>query len=258
MLSLAALGAFSISNGRSGETARSQGWAYVRWSESNRPRPPVATRPMVPAVDEDLKLDIAERQRVIHAVIANLKRHYIDPAVAQKVANALLAHENGGDYDAVTDGAAFAGLLTRQMRDVSHDMHLIVDYSRAPTPDRPPGPAPEDLARYRKAMVRENCTFETAEILPHNIGYLKLNSFPDPAICQTTARAAMGSLNARMRSSSICGTTVAGIRAWSCQSPPICSIIRSTCTPPGKIRRSGPGRGRTFRETDWRTSRYMC
>lgn len=35
----------------------------------------------------------------------------------------------GGDYDAVTDGAALANLLTRQMRDVSHDRHLETMYS---------------------------------------------------------------------------------------------------------------------------------
>ena len=33
------------------------------------------------------------------------------------------------------------------------------------------------------------------EILPHNIGYLKLNSFPDPSICRNTAMAAMDYLN---------------------------------------------------------------
>ena len=34
------------------------------------------------------------------AVIKNLKAHYVDPDVAQKMADALLAHERNGD-DAV-------------------------------------------------------------------------------------------------------------------------------------------------------------
>jgi C-terminal processing protease CtpA/Prc len=33
------------------------------------------------------------------------------------------------------------------------------------------------------------------EILPRNIGYLKLNSFPDPAVCRATMMTAMASLN---------------------------------------------------------------
>lgn len=132
---------------------------------------------------------------MIDAAIANLKEHYIDQEAARRMADALLAHEKAGDYDSITDGAAFADLLTRQLRDVSHDMHLEVVYSRNPLPGHPRAPTPEGLARYRKTMEQENCTFEKVEVLPHNIGYLKLNSFPDPSLCRRTAEAAMASLN---------------------------------------------------------------
>ena len=150
---------------------------------------------MAQAVVERVNLSVAERERVVQGVIANLKEHYIDPAVAQKVADALLAHEKSGDYDVVTDGAAFADLLTRHLREASHDLHLDVLYSQARLPDRPTPATPERLARYRKAMEQANCTFEPVKILPHNVGYLKLNSFPDPSVCQATATAAMSSLN---------------------------------------------------------------
>jgi C-terminal processing protease CtpA/Prc len=126
------------------------------------------------------KLDTAERRRVTDAVIQNLEAHYVDPGVARKMGDALLAREKSGDYD----------------------VRLEVAYSQAPLPasrfdalGRPLGPTPEDLARYREAMKQENCTFEKTEILPHNIGYLRLNSFPDPSVCQPTAVAAMASLN---------------------------------------------------------------
>src|SRR4029077_17466579 len=104
-------------------------------------------------------------------------------------------HEKSGDDDAVTDGAAFAALLTRQMRDVSPDRHLTLDYSQAPLPQRPTGQTPEGFARYREEMQQQNCTFERVEILPHNIGYLQLNSFPDVSVCQRPAAAAMASLS---------------------------------------------------------------
>jgi hypothetical protein len=143
----------------------------------------------------DARFDKAECERVIEAAVANLKEHYIDPAIAQKMEEALLSHENAGDYDTITDGAAFATLLTRQLRDVSHDMHLEVVYSKTPLPERSTGPSPERFALYRKAMEQHNCTFEKVEITTHNIGYLKLNSFPDPSICESTAKTAMASLN---------------------------------------------------------------
>jgi len=144
---------------------------------------------------EGLKLDTAERQRVIEVAIANLRQYYFDRDVAQKTADALLAHEKSGDDNAVTEGAAFADLLTRQMRDASHDMHLVMAYSQDRLPEHPPEPTTESLARYRKAMEEENCMFRKVEILPHNIGYLKLDFFPDTSVCQSTAAAAMASLN---------------------------------------------------------------
>jgi Peptidase family S41/N-terminal domain of Peptidase_S41 in eukaryotic IRBP len=158
-------------------------------------KPPDATRAMNGAPGEAMKLDAAERQLVIDGAVANLKAHYVDPDVAQKVAEALRAHQKNGDDNVAADGNAFADLLTRQMRDVSHDMHLMMVYSEVKIPDRRPEPTPEEFARYRKAMEQDNCTFETVKILPHNIGYLKLNSFPEPSLCQSTAVAAMASLN---------------------------------------------------------------
>ena len=134
-----------------------------------------------------------EAQRVIDGAIANLKQYYVYPEIGQKMADALLAHEKSGDDDAMTDGGAFADLLTRQMTDVSNDRQLMVVYHRVETPDRPPGPTPETLARYRKALEQNNCFFEKTEILAHNIGYLKINSFPDPSLCEPTAAAAMAS-----------------------------------------------------------------
>jgi hypothetical protein len=137
----------------------------------------------------------AERRRVVDGAAANLKEHYIDPVVGQKMADALVEHEKNGDDDAATDGRAFADLLTRQMREVRPDRHLEVLFSEAPLPEQAPAQTAESHARYRKALERANCSFEPAKVLPHKIGYLKLNSFPDVSICQRTAESAMSSLN---------------------------------------------------------------
>jgi hypothetical protein len=81
------------------------------------------------------------------------------------------------------------------MRDASHDMHLVVEYSREILPEHPPKPTVENLARYRKAMEQQNCMFRKIEILSYKIGYLKLDSFPDTSVCQSTATTAMAALN---------------------------------------------------------------
>ncbi|HWC16474.1 MAG TPA: S41 family peptidase [Terriglobales bacterium] len=154
---------------------------------------PVATG--MTGMNGGFALDAAERRFVIRAASANLRQHYFDHDAAEKTAGTLLMQEKRGDYDRVTDGAIFARLLTTELRDLSHDRHLVVVYNRISTPQHPPTPTAESLARYRKAMQQQNCTFEDVRILSHNIGYLKLNSFPDALICGTTATAAMARLN---------------------------------------------------------------
>jgi len=203
VLTLAALGTFSILLGhpgapaRMGTIARGQLDGYARPSHQQvpQPKPQDAASAMNRSLDGVFKVDAAERRRVVDAAAAILKKHYIDRGKAQKMADGLLAHEKNGDDDAATDGAGFAALLTRQMRDVSPDRHLTLEFSQNSLPRNPMGQTTEDLARYREAMKRQNCTFERVEILPHNIGYLKLNSFPDVSVCKPTAEAAMASLN---------------------------------------------------------------
>jgi hypothetical protein len=142
-----------------------------------------------------VKLDAAERRRVIDAAATNLRMHYVDRPVGRKMADALLAQEKNGDDNAVSDGAAFADLLTRQMRDVSHDMHTVLVYSEEKLPSQPHPPSAADQARFREETERNHCFMEKPEILPHNIGYLKIIGFSDPSVCEATARAAMADLN---------------------------------------------------------------
>jgi hypothetical protein len=151
------------------------------------------------AASEVGELDGPARDRAIRGAVADLNKYYADPVVAQKMADALLVHEKNGDDDAATEGAAFANLLTQQMRDVSHDRYVIMVYSAVPTPENPPmqsqAPSQEEVALYRKEMERTNCSIEKLEILPDNIGYLKFNQFPGASICGARVAAAMASLN---------------------------------------------------------------
>ena len=155
---------------------------------------PLAIGALPSAFAEETNLDAAARHRVIDRAITDLTKYYVDPDVAQKMSIAIRKHEKNGD-DRASDGGAFADLLTRQMQDVSHDNYVAMIYSTAETSETPLAPTTEEVARYRKEMEQSNCTFEKVEILPHNIGYLKFNAFPDASICGPTAAAAMAKLN---------------------------------------------------------------
>jgi hypothetical protein len=154
-----------------------------------------ALPPGTAVADLNFKIDAATRVRVIDGSIAQLNESYVFPETAKKMADAVKARQKKGEYDSITDGDAFAKMLTDNFQEVSHDKHLRVDFSPAPMPKRPEGPRDADaLARYRKDMERMNCGFDKVEILPGNVGYLKFNMFADPEICGSTAVAAMNFL----------------------------------------------------------------
>lgn len=146
------------------------------------------------AVIDNVKLDAAARKRVIDGVASNLTEFYVYPETAQKMEDLLRARQNSGAYDAITDGDAFASKLTQDLQEISHDKHLRINYSSFKMPADQHGPGAEDKAQFQKQLERTNCGFEKVEILPHNIGYLKLNMFADPGFCGSTAIAAMNFL----------------------------------------------------------------
>lgn len=139
--------------------------------------------------------DAVERHRVVEHAASSLEEHYVDTTAAHEMAISLRAHEKDGDDSSATDRDSFAHLLTSQLRSVRHDLHLEVVFSQTPLPALRDEPTPEEGAQYRKAMRERNCDFQKVQILPQNIGYLKLNSFADLSICGPAAASAMASLN---------------------------------------------------------------
>ncbi|MGC2300562.1 MAG: S41 family peptidase [Acidobacteriaceae bacterium] len=162
---------------------------------SKQTQNPAAASPAQAAIAVAAPIDPAERHHVITAAAQNLRDHYFDTALAQKTADNLLAQEKSGADNSAAQGEPLAVLLTGQIRAITHDTHLIVVYSATPLPPAPAAPSPADLARYRQAMQQQNCTIGKATILPHNIGYLRLNSFPDTAVCGPQITTALTSLN---------------------------------------------------------------
>jgi hypothetical protein len=144
--------------------------------------------------DINFSVDADTRSQVIDGVISNLDESYVDEELAKKMADALRAWQKQGEYDSITEGDAFAEKLTKDLREVSHDKHLRVDFSPVPMPKPPKEPDAADVARFHKQMLEMNCDFKKVEILPGNIGYLKFDMFADPEVCGPTAVAAMNFL----------------------------------------------------------------
>src|SRR5688572_32774599 len=140
----------------------------------------------------DTKIDGATRAQVIKGVIAALKAKYVFPEVATKIEVELGKHVKARRYDNTTSAIAFAEMLTRDIRAISHDKHMHVFYSDTPIPDDPKpdaNPAPEELEEFRTMMKRFNAGFVKTERLDGNIGYVRLDAFMpgDEAVAKAAA-----------------------------------------------------------------------
>lgn len=141
---------------------------------------------------ENVTLDATMRKKVIDGVAENLTESYIDADLAKQMVDAMRMHASKGEYDSITDGDVFASRLTKDLRAVSHDRHLGVNFSPFKVPERKGPPSAEDEARMHQQMERNNCFFQKVEILPNNIGYIKFDAFPDASFCGPTVVAALG------------------------------------------------------------------
>jgi retinol-binding protein 3 len=149
-------------------------------------------RALPPGVEPvQVTLDGELRNKTIDGVASVLTDFYVEPDLAKKMNDAIESHARAGDYDKITDGEMFAERLTSDLRDVSHDKHLRVDFNPFKMPP-PHTPTPEDEARFHQQMEHDNCGFQKVEILPGNIGYIKFNGFMDAGFCGSTVNAAIG------------------------------------------------------------------
>jgi hypothetical protein len=163
--------------------------------------PPVVKRFVLLAVPPDvatnamlLRLDPGTRSRVIDAAITAMNGYYIFPELAKKVETRLRTREQAGAYNDA-DADSFAGLITKDLQDLTRDKHLRVSFFPMTLPKADAQRSPEaEMPQMRTQMKRVNCGFEKLELLPSNIGYLKFNAFFNPILCGATASAAMGFL----------------------------------------------------------------
>lgn len=145
------------------------------------------------AATPDLTIDAKLRLEVIDAVVRNMKDYYVFPEVADEVGRAIRRRQQNKEYDRVTSAAEFARLLTSQLREVTSDKHLSVNYSPRPLPARRENaePTAEERQGLRNYGIDINYGFERVERLAGNIGYIRLNLFFPAEYGGDTAAAAM-------------------------------------------------------------------
>jgi retinol-binding protein 3 len=120
------------------------------------------------------------KERVVRSLIEKVNAEYVFPGVAQEIKRDLIARLQRGDYAQVTDAGALAGLLTIQLRDISHDKHLGVEYDpqRTPigtsSPNRTAVTQEEERRRFAKSI---NFCFDRVERMPGNVQQVEIRCF---------------------------------------------------------------------------------
>ena len=152
--------------------------------------------PFRAAVSADSTVDAATRNAVVNAALKALNDGYIFPDIAAQMERDIRARMARGEYDSLTDAPRFASVLTSDLRGISHDKHILVQWSEEPIPPRAEGaPSARDAAaereRERKSSEAINFGFRTVERLSGNVGYLDLTYFDRPEFGKATAAAAM-------------------------------------------------------------------
>ncbi|UCD05279.1 MAG: S41 family peptidase [candidate division WOR-3 bacterium] len=141
-------------------------------------------------------IDPSRQLEIIDSVTTALNDYYIFPDVASEIEKHLRKRQNNGGYLDFTSISAFAQKLTEEIRSVSKDAHLSVEfkpdeYFAAETSD---AHEEEQLREWYDEQAYDNFGFEKVEHLSGNIGYVRMRGFYETDWSGPTAIAAMNFL----------------------------------------------------------------
>jgi len=139
-----------------------------------------------------------DKLQVIDKLISELNNAYIFPDIALKMETFLRENLDNQKYNNISNPTGFASVLTRDLRLISRDKHLHVDYFSEQIPKEKSEPeelTPVELERIRNMEESENFGFHKVKILKGNIGYIKLTSFMNPAHATKTIANAFNTIS---------------------------------------------------------------
>lgn len=144
------------------------------------------------AQSEPPAIGAKDRQAIVEEIIDTLDEVYVFPEIARRMGVRLRQQLASGAYDHLVALPAFAGQLSEDLQEISHDLHLGVRWELKYPQTAAHGMSPEEHTAWMAR--RENYCFREVKRLPGNIGYLKLDCFVPPDLGGSTAVAAMGFL----------------------------------------------------------------
>ena len=150
----------------------------------------------VGAEPEDKSITAGVQKEIIDSVSVALNEVYVFPDVAKKMEKHLRNLYKKDAYKNITSTRDFATRLTDDLREISNDRHLHVDYMPDEDINGMVNDTLTDAERERnlRARQRNNFGFKEVKMLLGNVGYLRFDGFSDAEQAGATAVAAMNFL----------------------------------------------------------------
>lgn len=149
----------------------------------------------VSSVAKDSTIPASEIEQLTKQISSVLQEEYIFPKDANKISTLLERNIKSGEYASYKTPQELSIRLTEDLRSISNDVHLNVQYTSPSTGGRRMimrgGPGTKISKQAMQGMQRNNFGFESVRILEGNIGYVNLTSFVNPDYAGETAVAAM-------------------------------------------------------------------
>ncbi|MDO6813782.1 S41 family peptidase [Tenacibaculum soleae] len=147
-------------------------------------------------ISQNNEFNKKEKKLVLKLISEKLLASYIDLDVAKKMSATIIS--NSKKYKSISNKKEFSTILTKDLQELSHDLHLKVNFE------------PKKIAQSKRVITKEiklkrdkmmamkmaeiNFGFTETKVLNGNIGYLNLRMFADMKYAKETAIAAMSFL----------------------------------------------------------------
>jgi hypothetical protein len=136
-----------------------------------------------------------EKEQNIASVAKLMDSIYVIPEKAKEAIALVKQQQAKGAYDKIDSPYDFAEALTKDLRAVTHDLHINVHFAPAEIAKEQKQAAGEKAGMTQaERLAMENYGFEEVKVLPGNVGYLDLRFFYTPKEASETAVATMNYL----------------------------------------------------------------
>ncbi len=154
-------------------------------------------QPLSSQENPDAVVGSVEKAAVIESVCGHLEREYIFADISDRYVQTLRENLRSGTYDDIQDPEAFAAAITEDLASIHKDRHLQVQFNPEWVSEERNRKDLDEaaIARSKWRNRAANYGFQKVEILPGNIGYMKLDSFSYEEAAYEVAIGAMSLLS---------------------------------------------------------------